>query len=230
MINNKILKNKSGFLLLNKPKGPTSFDMVYKLRKITGIKKIGHAGTLDPFASGLLIMAIGREATKQISKYVKLDKEYIATLKLGATSTTHDPEGKIKENKNYEYPSRKKIENVLKNFLGKQEQIPPMFSAKKIKGKRLYDLARKGIEIKREAVNIDIKNIELLEYEWPNLRIKVSVSSGTYIRVLAFDIGEVLKTGAYLSKLKRTKIGKFKLDEAVLIESLREDDWDKFLI
>ena len=228
------IEKKSGFLLLNKPTGPTSHDMVYKLRKITGIKKIGHAGTLDPFASGLLIMAIGRESTKQISKYVKLDKEYIATLYLGATSTTHDPEGEITKKPGFGYPkpgfNAEEIKKVLEKFKGEQKQIPPMFSAKKVKGKKLYELARKGIEIKREAVDINIKNLELLEYKWPELELKIKCSSGTYIRSLAYDIGEALRTGAYLTVLERISIGEFLLNKSCKIEELNEDNWEGFLV
>ena len=229
-----MIEKKSGFLLLNKPIGPTSHDMVYKLRKITGIKKIGHAGTLDPFASGLLIMAIGRESTKQISKYVKLDKEYTTTLFLGATSTPHDPEGEITKKPGFECPKSgfgaQEITKVLEKFKGEQKQIPPMFSAKKVKGKKLYELARKGIEIKREAVDINIKNLELLNYEWPELELKVKCSSGTYIRSLAYDIGEELGMGAYLNALKRTSIGEFLLDKACEVEELDENSWEEFLI
>jgi tRNA pseudouridine55 synthase len=135
---------QEGFILINKPAGITSHDVVDKLREITRIKKIGHAGTLDPFATGLLILGIGREFTKKLSIFQKKDKEYIATLRLGAESDTFDKEGKIVEKKVEKIPERKEIEEVLKNFLGEIEQIPPAFSAKKIKGKKLYELARRG--------------------------------------------------------------------------------------
>jgi tRNA pseudouridine55 synthase len=212
---------KNGFLLINKPSGPTSHDIINRLRRITGIKKIGHAGTLDPFASGLLIVAVGRESTREISKYVKLDKTYIADLHLGAISDTYDRTGtiqlKMKNEKLYNAPrvKIKDIEKVLDDFVGHQKQIPPMFSAKKVNGKKLYQLARKGIEIEREPVDIEIYNIKLLNYEWPNLRIEVRVSSGTYIRSLAYDIGEKLACGAYLNELKRTSIGKHDLKDAI---------------
>ncbi len=211
----------TGFLLVAKPIGPTSHDMVDRLRRITGVKKIGHAGTLDPFASGLLITAIGREATREISKFVKLDKTYIADLRLGATSDTHDRTGEIQLRIKNEKLKIDNIVKILDEFIGKQMQTPPMFSAKKINGQRLYKLARKGVEIEREAVPIEIFSIKFLEYEWPNLKIKIHCSSGTYIRSLAHDIGEKLDCGAYLEELKRTRIGKYKLEDAVDLDKIK---------
>ena len=229
-MNNK----KSGFLLINKPIGPTSHDMVDKLRRITGIRKIGHAGTLDPFASGLLIMAIGREATKRISQYVKFDKEYIATLYLGAISNTYDPEGEITRKPSFGYPKLgfkvEKIKKVLEKFKGEQKQIPPMFSAKKVNGRKLYKLARKGIEIKREPIYINIYELELLSYKWPELCLRVKCSSGTYIRSLGHDIGIALGVGAYLSALERVGIGDFSLDRACEVGELDENNWEGFLV
>lgn len=220
-------ETKSGFLLINKPTGITSFDVIYKLRKITGVKKIGHAGTLDPFASGLLIVAVGREATKQISKYLKQDKTYVATLKLGFETDTYDLEG---ENKSVsdKQPSLKQVQEVLKSFEGKQKQIPPMFSAKKIKGKKLYDLARQGIEVERQPVDIEIFNINLIEYNYPELKIETKVTSGTYIRSLGHDIGKKLGVGAYLTALQRTSIGEFSLDQAKILEQLNQN-WQQYL-
>lgn len=229
---------KSGFLLVNKPKNWTSHDVVGYLRKITGIKKIGHAGTLDPFATGLLIVGVGREATKNIDTFKALPKEYIATLKLGATSDTQDSTGIIKIKKsccsettprawqesptteepcpeqNKEQISEKEVKNILQSFLGKQKQTPPMFSAKKINGKKLYELARKGIEIERQPNNIEISVIDLLEIKNFKLKIKVQCSTGTYIRTLCHDIGEKLKIGAYCDELERTSIGSYSLVKA----------------
>lgn len=220
---------KTGFILINKPSGPTSHDIIYKMRKITGIKRIGHAGTLDPFASGLLIVAVGREATREINKFVKLNKKYIATLHLGATTDTYDREGE-KSITNYELTiTNLEIERALKEFIGRQKQVPPMYSAKKVKGKKLYRLARKGIEIKREAVDIEIKILETLQYSWPVLKIKCQVSSGTYIRSFAYDIGKKLGCGAYLEELERTAIGDYELDEAVGVEKLNSENWENYL-
>jgi len=252
------------YLLINKPAGPTSHDVVNRLRHITGIKKIGHAGTLDPFASGLLIIAISRESTREIDKFVKLDKEYIATIKLGAVSDTYDRTGKIEiRNRKSEivfapparggdaiaspalsgtpamaegvgaftisnFPKLKNIKKILKSLLGKQLQTPPMYSAKKINGQKLYELARLGKEVARPASKIEIKKIKILDYQFPFLKIKVACSSGTYIRSLANDVGEKLKTGAYLEELERTKIGKYKIKKSVSLEKLTLDNWKNF--
>lgn len=225
----KIIK-MAGFLLINKPPGMTSHDVVDKLRQITGIKKIGHAGTLDPFASGLLILGISREATKRLSKFLKLDKEYIATLKLGAESDTFDREGKITEKKVKRIPTLEEVKEILKSFLGEIEQIPPAFSAKKIRGKKAYELARKGVEVKLKPERVKIYQISVLDYKFPFLKIKVNCSSGTYIRSLASDIGKKLKCGAYLEDLVRTKIGKFSLEDAVSLEKINHENWRNFLI
>jgi len=226
-----ILENeKGGFILINKPAGITSHDVVDKLREITKIKRIGHAGTLDPFATGLLILGIGRGFTKKLSAFQKKDKEYIATLRLGAESDTFDREGKIVEKKIEKIPERKEIEEVLKNFLGEIEQIPPAFSAKKIKGKKLYELARKGIKVEPKPQKVKIYEISILEYKFPYLKIKVKCSSGTYIRSLANDIGKKLGCGAYVEELKRTKIGEFSLKSAVEFSKLTPQNWKSFLI
>jgi tRNA pseudouridine55 synthase len=218
-----------GFILINKPAGFTSHDVVDKLREITKIKRIGHAGTLDPFATGLLILGIGREFTKKLSIFQKKDKEYIATLKLGAESDTFDKEGKIVEKKVEKIPERKEIEEVLKSFLGEIEQIPPAFSAKKIKGKKLYELARKGIKVRARSQKVKIYEISILEYKFPYLKIKVKCSSGTYIRSLANDIGKKLGCGAYVEELVRTKIGEFSVESAIELSRLNSQNWKNFL-
>ena len=149
------MENKYGFLILNKPAGPTSHDMIDKLRRLTGTKKIGHAGTLDPFARGVLIVAVGREATREISRFVKSDKEYIATLRLGATTDTYDLTGRVEAapETSSGRPEPGSVAAVLRKFTGRQTQIPPMYSAKKDKGKKLYELARKGIQVKEQMTN-----------------------------------------------------------------------------
>jgi len=219
----------SGFLFINKPSGPTSHDIIDRLRRITGIRKIGHAGTLDPFASGVLIVAAGREATREIGRWVKLDKEYEAVLRLGAISDTYDRTGKIVETQNLASLRRDEIEDVFKKFVGEQEQIPPMYSAKKIGGKKLYELARKGIEVERQPVEITIYELRLLSYDWPELKIKVRCSSGTYIRTLAHDIGQALSRGAYTEELTRTAVGEIKLADTVDIKNLEKENWRIFL-
>ncbi len=240
--------DKNSFLLINKPKDWTSHDVVAVVRKnireqekqvalpseVLHIQKrsktkVGHAGTLDPFATGLLIVGVGREATKRLDEFKNMPKVYIATLKLGATSTTFDPEGEItittqNEDTNFIEPTKKEIKYILKSFLGKQLQIPPMFSAKKVGGKKLYDLARKGIEIERQPNEIEIYNIELLDYTYPNLKIEVGCSTGTYIRTIAHDIGQKLGVGAYCEELERTEIGKYKLTNALEPKNVTEEN------
>ena len=221
---------ESGFIIINKSSGPTSHDIINQLRRITGIKKIGHAGTLDPFASGVLICAIGREATREIDAFVKLDKEYIAEIFLGAETDTYDRTGKIKNSELKTVSLElEAIKNVINNFIGLQMQIPPMYSAKKINGQTLYKLARKGVEIKRMPNEINIYDIEILNYSYPIFKLKINCSSGTYIRSLAHDIGHVLGVGAYLKELTRTKIGKYDIGRAVRIDQVSKENWPSFL-
>ena len=221
---------EGGFIFIKKPPKMTSHDVVERLRKITGIKKTGHSGTLDPLARGLLILGLGRKFTKKLSFFQKKDKEYIAVLKLGLVSDTFDKEGKIKKIEVKKIPKKKEVENVLKSFLGEIEQRPPLFSAKKIKGQKFYQLARKGIKIKPKKEKIKIYQISILSYSFPLLKIRVKCSSGTYIRSLASDIGKKLKTGALLQDLLRTKIGKFSLKKAIKLEKINKNNWKKFLI
>ena len=224
------LENKEGgFLLINKPSGITSHDVVDRLRQITGIKKIGHGGTLDPFAEGLLILGVGRKFTKKLSVFQNKDKEYIATLRLGAQSDTFDREGKIVENKVDKIPKREEVEKILNSFLGEVEQTPPVFSAKKIRGKPFYLFARRGILIKPKPQKVKIEKISILDYNFPYLKIKVKCSSGTYIRSLANDIGKKLGCGAYVEKLIRTKIGEFSVEKAVNLKELAKENWQKFI-
>ncbi len=221
------------FILIDKSVGWTSFDAVNfvrsKLRIATGNKKIkvGHAGTLDPFATGLLIIAAGRENTKRIDEFKAMPKTYVATIRLGATSDTFDCTGEItstevsieqtdsrfrgNDSKNY-------IENIIKTFVGTQFQLPPMYSAKKINGQRLYNLARKGITVERQPNEITIFSIKLLKYSYPDITIEVACSTGTYIRTLANDIGQKLGTGAYCQDLRRTAIGQHNVADAQKIE------------
>lgn len=226
----KFLKIIMDFLLINKPAGWTSQDAVSYIKKGLVRKgaekniKVGHAGTLDPFATGLLIVGVGREATKRLDEFKALPKTYIATVRLGATSTTGDPTGEITNSlilQSFNHsiilsstPNESIIKSVLEKFIGKQNQIPPMYSAKKINGKKLYELARQGKEIERQPSAIEIYEIKLLEYNWPRLKIEIKCSAGTYIRTLAEDIGKKLGTGAYCFELTRTAIGEYKLSDA----------------
>lgn len=220
----------SGVLFIDKPAGWTSFDVVAKLRRITGIKKIGHAGTLDPFATGLLIVAVGKEATKKIDAFVKLGKTYEATFVLGATSTTQDPEGTICLAENIETRMEKReIEQALARLTGTIEQIPPMHSAIKVNGQRLYKLAREGKEVERKPRRVTVHTFDILDYAWPELRVHILCSSGTYIRALARDLGEILGVGAYVSQLRRTSIGDFSVENAISLDTLTPENWQTFL-
>ena len=222
---------QSGFLLVDKPRDWTSFDVVAYLRGVTKIKKIGHTGTLDPFATGLLIVAVGREATKRIDEFKGMNKVYIAEIVLGATSDTQDSEGTITHNSdNITQPSQEHVLAMLQDFTGNIEQIPPMYSAKKVKGKKLYELARKGIEIERKPHPVTIHSLELLEYSYPTISLRANVSTGTYIRTLAADIGEALGTGAYCNELKRVSIGDYFVDDALCPKEFSSETWASRLL
>lgn len=206
----------SGFLLVDKPAGPTSHDVVDMVRRATGVRKVGHAGTLDPFASGLLLIAVGREATRRIGEFSGLDKEYEAVMHLGAVSDTMDGTGRITEVKcQMSNVKSAEMEKVLKKFTGRIRQIPPMYSAKKLGGRKLYELARRGETVEREAVPVTVRELELLSFEWPVARFRARVSSGTYIRALAHDLGQALGCGAYLEELRRTAIGPYRVEDAL---------------
>ena len=204
-------------LLINKPLRWTSFDAVRKIRNLIRIKKVGHAGTLDPLATGLLIICTGR-FTKKINEYMSQEKEYTGTFTLGATTPTYDLES---EPDNFK-PTGSVTEELLKStttqFTGEIMQVPPAHSAIKVGGKRVYELARQGKEVKLEPRKITIKEFEITKVEMPVVHFKVVCSTGTYIRSLANDFGAVLGCGAYLSSLCRTRIGSFLLDDAMSIE------------
>jgi len=215
------MSNIEGILLVNKSKNKTSFSIVHLLRKLTNVKKIGHAGTLDPLATGLMIMLIGKNYTRKSDSFINYKKEYLATVSLGHTTDTYDDEGEKKFVSDY-IPTKSEVENILKEFQGHIKQIPPMYSAKKVNGKKLYDLARKGTVIERKPIEVEV-NISLIKYEYPFIEIDVRCSKGTYIRTIANDIGEKLKTGAFLYFLKRTKCGPYDLKNAVEQNLLTKD-------
>jgi tRNA pseudouridine55 synthase len=212
-----------GIFLFNKPKNYTSYQIVEFFKKRTK-KKVGHGGTLDPLAEGLLILGIG-EYTKELNKFLKESiKTYIAEIVLGARSTTYDREGKIYPNdERINYPNTDRIKEVINSFIGEIEQIPPPFSAVKIKGKPAYLLARKGEKVELKPRKVKIYEIKILNYNWPTLEIEVTSSSGTYIRSLANDIGEKLGCGGYLNDLKRTRINEFKVEQALTFEDIEND-------
>ena len=221
---------KSGFLLIDKPASWTSFDVVAKLRGITGVRKIGHAGTLDPFATGLLVVAIGKSATTRIDEFVKKEKRYDATFELGKTSTTQDPEGEITDNKVASFPSVSEVETAMKLFIGDIEQVPPMHSAIKIGGKKLYELARKGKEIDRPPRKVTIHEFTLASYASPILKVTMRVGSGTYVRALARDLGDYLGVGAYVTELRRTTVGDFKIEDARTMTEVTPGNWESLLM
>ena len=209
-------------LLIDKPAEISSFGVVARVRRVlsenVGKKvKVGHTGTLDPFATGLLILLVGK-ATKRSNEFLKLNKEYIAEIKLGETSTTGDPEGEITKSYSDAPKSKEEIKKVVQSFVGEISQKVPAFSAVKINGRRAYELARKGMEVETPTRKVHIYDIDILEYTWPILKIRTSVSSGTYIRTLGEDIGKKLGTGAYLTALRRTKVADYRVEDAETLE------------
>lgn len=214
-------------ILVDKPKGMTSFGVVARIRRRLSIlkgkkrEKVGHAGTLDPFATGLLLVLVGK-GTKKAENFLKLNKEYEAVIRLGARSSTGDPEGEISENDEANLIEREKVEKVVRSFEGEIWQKVPRFSAVKIQGERAYRLARKGMDLEMPRRKVKIGEIKILDYSWPELKIYCKVSSGTYIRSLGEDIGEALGVGGYLTELRRTRIGEFKIDDAEKLEILEK--------
>lgn len=207
---------QSGWLVgVNKPKGITSFAVVAFWRKVTGVRKIGHAGTLDPMARGVLVLGIGRTATRQLQLIVKKEKEYRAEICLGATSSTDDAEGEIKLGQKIDEPSLEKIAQTLLKFKGKIKQLPPNYSAIKVAGRPAYRYAREGKGCRLTARQVRVDKIELIAYRWPKVRIRVVTGPGVYIRAIARDLGDKLGTGGYLTDLVRTAVGQFKIDKAV---------------
>lgn len=212
-----------GILLIDKPADMTSFGVVARVRRVLSNQqgkkvKVGHTGTLDPFATGLMIIVVGKEC-KNAGMYSKLDKVYEATIGLGHTSTTGDPEGELTAVSDRQ-PTREEIEQTLTRFVGTITQRPPIYSAIKIDGERAYKLARAGKAVEVPVRQVVVHSIELIDYSYPELRIRAHVGSGTYIRTLAQDIGESLGTGAYTTQLRRTSIAEWTIDQAVTLESM----------
>lgn len=219
-----------GFINIFKPEGMTSFDVVAKLRKVTHIKQIGHTGTLDPFAVGVLPISIGK-ATKLI-EYLPDDKAYIATVQFGADTDTYDKDGKII--KTYDKKiTENDVKNILNDFRGEISQLPPIYSAIKINGKKLYEYAREGKQAEIKPRKVFISNIELMSFDKDkqSAQIKVECSKGTYIRSIAYDIGQKLNCGGYLTALERTKAGAFNLETSVKLDEIKTiEDVEKNLI
>lgn len=221
-------------LLIDKPANITSHDVVDAIRRVYKTRRVGHAGTLDPFATGLLIVAVGK-ATKDIQLFVGLNKTYEATARLGAISNTYDLTGRITQNSQFvtcnaesdvsSYKlqvTRDEVVQALMSFKGGYAQKAPAYSAKKVRGQKLYEMARRGEDVEhlRPIKNVDISEIELIDYKWPDVTFRVTCSSGTYIRSLAHDLGEKLGCGAYLTELRRTRIGEYKVEDAKQLKEL----------
>lgn len=212
-----------GLMLIDKPAGMTSFGVVARVRRVLSNQqgkkiKVGHCGTLDPFATGLLLLCVGQEC-KNAGQYMKHDKVYEATFRLGQTSTSGDTEGEIVDVSDH-HPSLDDVRHALRNFVGSIEQQPPMYSAIKINGQRAYHIARRGEKIDLPIRTVTIYSLDLIEYAYPDVKVRVHVSSGTYIRSLAVDFGQILKTGAYCLQLRRTKIANFDVSDALRLEDM----------
>jgi tRNA pseudouridine55 synthase len=213
-----------GILLIDKPRGRSSFSLVPFLRKRLQVQKIGHAGTLDPFATGVMVMLIGKEFTRLATQFLQHDKEYLATLHLGITTDSYDCDGAL-ISQNQHIPTLSEVEAAIAHFQGTMNQVPPMFSAKKQNGKRLYELARKGIEVERPPVEVTMATT-LRSYNYPYLEIHVTCSKGTYIRSIAHEMGQRLGCGAHLSTLVRQRSGPFHLSHCSSVEQLAQPEFD----
>jgi tRNA pseudouridine55 synthase len=201
-----------GVYSFHKPLGWTSYDVVNWVKRRCDTRKVGHAGTLDPAAEGLLLVAVGREHTKKLEQLAGQEKEYVCEITFGVVTDTGDSEGKILSRQTVNI-DKNTLQTVLNGFSGRQKQIPPMYSAVKVRGQKLYELARQGLEIERQPKEIEIKILELLDFQPPDkASLRIVCSKGTYIRTLCYNIGEKMGTGAYMSKLTRTRIGAYHLN------------------
>ncbi|OGN61851.1 MAG: tRNA pseudouridine(55) synthase TruB [Chlamydiae bacterium RIFCSPHIGHO2_12_FULL_49_11] len=216
-----------GLLILDKPEGRTSFDMVHFLRKLTDVRKIGHTGTLDPLATGVMVMLIGQEYTRRAPDFAADTKEYEATFELGLDTDTYDITGNVVQRSSH-VPTPAEITSVLLHFQGILQQVPPMYSAKKIGGKRLYDLARKNVTVARNPVPVEVTT-KLIRYHYPRLELALHVSKGTYIRSIAHDMGALLGCFATLSSLRRTRSGRFTLKESIPLDRLTASNIEAYL-
>lgn len=219
----------NGILNVYKNKGMSSFDVVRKIKFLAHEKKVGHTGTLDPEATGVLPVALGK-ATKTIDYIMNCNKTYEVKFLLGTKTTTYDLEGEVIEKKDTSFLTVEEVKEAVISFIGEYDQVPPMYSALKQNGVRLYDLARQGIEVERQGRRIHILNIEDIKIELPYVSMKVSCSKGTYIRSLCFDIGEKLNVGATMTELNRSETSVFKQEDSVNIEDLTEDNIQNYLI
>lgn len=208
-----------GLLIMDKPEGITSHDVVDFVRKKFEIRKVGHSGTLDPLATGVLVILLGKY-TKLFNKFSDFDKEYSATLTLGLATSTGDKHGKIIRELPYLHITKDDVLQAFKEFIGQKEQVPPMVSALRFKGRRLYQLARRGLDVPRKPRNIKIYKLELINFNPPDVEFYVKCSKGTYIRRLAEEVGERLKCGGCISQIRRISLGPFNIDEAATLNNL----------
>lgn len=219
---------RHGFLLIDKARGPTSHDIVYAVRRVLGEKKVGHLGTLDPMATGLVIAAVGSKALKVVEYFNEQSKEYVAEITCGAISSTYDAEGMVEiidPKPGWTVPTIEDLRRVIQDkFSGKITQVPPAHSAVKVGGQRAYDLARAGKEVIIKPRTVEIKVCEIIEYNYPKIVLRVECSSGTYIRSLAHDIGQSLRSGAHLSGLRRTKVGDWDVKNSVKTDDIKWTD------
>jgi tRNA pseudouridine55 synthase len=213
---------RDGIMVINKPKGITSHDVVSLVRKALKIKRVGHAGTLDPLATGVLIVLIGK-CTKLFNYFMGMEKEYVATLRLGAKTTTGDSDGEVIENRQCGRIDQEKLKLILSSYLGETMQIPPMYSALKYKGRRLYSLAREGKCVERAARKVNIRELYLLRFDPPDIQFYLRCSKGTYVRQLAEDIAGDLQCLGFVSQIERRSIGPFSIRDSVTIEDIKED-------
>jgi tRNA pseudouridine55 synthase len=209
-----------------KPKGPTSFRIIAQIKKITGIKKVGHAGTLDPLAEGVLVVGIGRESTRKLFQELEKEKEYEVLIEFGKESTTDDEEGEKKIWEVSRVPQVSEVSHALKKFIGEIWQMPPQYSAVKVGGVESYKKARKGQSVNLGKRQVLIKEIEILSYAWPLLRLRVLTGPGVYIRSLARELGQALNTGGFVKELKRTRVGEHTIEKSQTVDSLKELDFD----
>jgi len=202
-----------------KPLGMSSHDVVNCVRRATGVARVGHAGTLDPLATGVLVIGVGREATRQLHNVVKAEKEYVAVVRLGMVSSTDDEEGSKKLIANPKQPTRDEVVDALRVFVGPMLQKPPALSAIKVKGQKAYALVRRGRPVDLPPRPVEVKTIELVDYQWPDVTVRLVTGPGFYVRAFARDLGERFSTGGYLAGLERTRVGQFLKKEAVSLDS-----------
>ena len=223
MIKHPDRKDLNGIIIINKPGGMTSHDVVNCVRRRLRMRRVGHAGTLDPMATGVLVVLVGR-GTKLFDKFVHFDKAYRATMVLGQRTTSADTEGRVIDQRPYDHITVQMIETAFREFTGEYEQVPPMVSAVKVNGRRLYELARQGKEVERSSRTVRIDQAKLLNFNLPHVEFLLECSKGTYVRQFAEDVGEWLNCGACICQIERTEVGPYHIKDAVDLEDVQESD------